>query len=129
VWAAVNAFATMGLAAHDAAVAWDLVVRQSLAAHARAYPDVWYGIWSGPDAYNAHFGSRPGETFVQPATPMAEYPVMNANAHAGPLLALLAALGVTAHPDGVRVEPRDAPVPQEWTLHTALGNFTGPGAS
>ncbi len=127
VWAAVNAFAAMGVAAHDPAVAWDLLGRQSLAAHARAYPDVWYGIWSGPDAYNAHFGSRPGETFVQPATPMAEHPIMNANAHAGPLLALLSVLGVTTGPDGVHVDRRDAPVPGEWQLHSALGTLTPAG--
>jgi hypothetical protein len=123
VWAAVNAFATMGLASHDAALAWELLGKQSLAAHAHAYPHVWYGIWSGPDAYNAHFGSRPGETFVQPATPMAEYPIMNANAHAGPLLSLLAVLGITTTSGGVVVEPRADPVPQAWTLHTALGTF------
>lgn len=32
---------------------------------------------------------------MQPATPMQEYPVMNSNAHAGPLLGLLKVLAVT----------------------------------
>jgi hypothetical protein len=100
-------------------------VKQSLAAHAAAYPDVWYGVWSGPDAYNAWFGERAGgETFVQPATPMTEFPVMNSNAHAGPLLALLRVLGLETTPDGPVVAPRgDAP---PWSLATALGTFCGP---
>lgn len=94
VWAAINSLLAWGLAAHDRELATDCLRRQMLAAHAAAYPEIWYGIWSGPDAYNAHFGERAGETFVQPATPMAEYPVMNSNAHAGPLLALAKVAGI-----------------------------------
>jgi hypothetical protein len=123
VWAAINALLAWGVAVHDAGRAWELVQRQSLAAHTRAYPHVWYGQWSGPDAYNAHFGSRPGETFVQPATPMREWPVLNANAHAGPLLALLRTLGVETGPDGISVAPRPGGR-SEWSLTTALGRFS-----
>lgn len=125
VWAAINALLAWGYAAHDPARALRSIEQQSLAAHAHAYPNVWYGIWSGPDAYNAHFGDRPGETFVQPATPMTEFPVMNSNAHAGPLLALLRVLGIETEPRGVVVRPRlDLPT---WRLETALGTFTGGG--
>jgi hypothetical protein len=100
VWAAIGGLLTVGLARHDPGLARESLHRQTFAAHAAAYPHVWYGIWSGPDAYNSEMGEQPGETFVQPATPMTEYPVMNANAHAGPLLALLGALGIEATPDG-----------------------------
>lgn len=124
VWAAINALLAWGMSLHDGERGWALVERQSLAAHARAYPDVWYGRWSGPDAYNAWFGSRPGETFVQPATPMREWPVMNANAHAGPLLAAVRALGVEAGPEGLTVTARRGG-PCGWTLHTALGELRG----
>ena len=124
VWAAINALLAWGVARHDGDRAWQLVERQSLAAHARAYPDVWYGRWSGPDAYNAWFGSRPGETFVQPATPMQEWPVLNANAHAGPLLAAVRALGIEADRDGLRVHPRPG-APTGWTLRTRLGDLRG----
>ncbi|MFH1150759.1 MAG: hypothetical protein V1748_09845 [Actinomycetota bacterium] len=89
VWAAINALLAWGYALREPALALQCLERQSLAAHAAAYPRVWFGIWSGPDAYNSHLGIRPGETFVHPATPMQEFPVMNSNAHAGPLLALL----------------------------------------
>ncbi len=95
VWAAINAFLAWGLSLHDGELALECLYKQTLAAHADAYPRVWYGIWSGPDCYNAHYAERPGETFNLPATPMAEYPVMNSNAHAGPLLAARKVFGRT----------------------------------
>jgi hypothetical protein len=97
-----------------------------LARHARCYPDVWYGIWSGPDAYNAWFGEQPGQTFVQPATPMQEFPVMNSNAHAGPLLGLLRVLGVETTPSGLTVVPRGQPT--GWRLATPTHVFDAAGA-
>ena len=130
VWAAVNGLLAWGLARHDVDLAWSCLRAQSLAAHARAYPHVWYGIWSGPDAFNAHFGSRPGETFVQPATPMAEFPVMNSNAHAAPLLGLLGVLGLQTGPAGVHVAGRPGGPP--WRLACPLGTWSsadGPGAA
>ena len=119
VWAAINGLLAWAYALHDPELAWRSLSKQSLAAHARAYPHVWYGIWSGPDAYNAHYADRPGETFVQPATPMAEYPVMNSNAHALPILALLRVLGIETSRDGIVINPtlaRAAP----WRLDTPL---------
>lgn len=119
VWAAIGGLLGWAHATVDPARGWDSLVRHSLAAHAAAYPHIWYGIWSGPDAYNAWFGSRPGETFVQPATPMRDFPVMNANAHAGPLLGLLGVLGIGTEPEGIVVRPRPGLGP--WRLRTALG--------
>ena len=120
VWPAIGALTVWGLALHDPESAWRSLAKQTFAAHARAYPHVWYGIWSGPDAYNSHHGERPGETYVQPATPMREFPVMNSNAHAAPLLALLKALGVEATPEGVVVESRAPARLDGWRLRTAL---------
>jgi hypothetical protein len=127
VWAALSAATTWGLALHDPDAAWRSLARQSLAAHARAYPHVWYGIWSGPDSYNAHDAEAPGQTFVQPATPMREFPVMNSNAHAGPLLALLAVLGVESTPGGFTVTPRVPGDVGPWRLRTALLDVRGEG--
>lgn len=106
VWAAVNGLLTWGYALHDPRRAMRILSKQSLAAHARAYPHIWYGIWSGPDAYNAHWADRPGETFVHPATPMREFPIMNSNAHALPLLALLRVAGIETTPEGILVRPK-----------------------
>ncbi|MER3395842.1 MAG: hypothetical protein C4319_03545 [Acidimicrobiia bacterium] len=95
VWAAINAFLAWGLARYDRDLAIECLRKQTLASHARSYPNIWYGIWSGPDSYNAHYAERPGETFNLPATPMSQYPVMNSNAHAGPLLAARKIFGET----------------------------------
>lgn len=128
VWAAINGLLSWAYALHDPELAWRSIEKQSLAAHARAYPNVWFGVWSGPDAYNAHYAERPGETFTHPATPMQEYPVMNSNAHAGPLLALLKVLGVEATPEGIIVEPRLRKGAGPWRLSTALVDVESDGS-
>ncbi|MBU1670295.1 MAG: hypothetical protein KKF41_14395 [Actinobacteria bacterium] len=116
VWAAMNSLLAWGYALREPGLALQCLKRQSLAAHATAYPRVWFGVWSGPDAYNSYLGMRPGETFIHPATPMQEFPVMNSNAHAGPLLGLLKALGVQASPAGVTVTPRPEVIDGPWRI-------------
>lgn len=87
IWAAINAFLCWGLALQRPDLAEALFEKLRVATRARAYPGIWYGLWSGPDCFNAPYASRPGETFHLPATPMDEFPVMNSNWHAAPLLA------------------------------------------
>lgn len=127
VWSAICGLLAWGYSLHDPVLAWRCLEKQSLSAHARAYPDVWFGIWSGPDSYNAHYADRPGETFIQPATPMQEFPVMNSNAHAGPLLGLLKVLGVEAATEGIRVEPRLPEGFGPWRLATPVLNVESDG--
>jgi hypothetical protein len=52
---------------------------------------------------------------------MREFPVMNSNAHAGPLLALLRVLGIEATPEGIIVEPRAPTAAGAWRLSTPVG--------
>ncbi len=122
-WAALSGLLAWGLSLHRPDSAVECLRKQTFAAHARAYPDQWAGIWSGPDAFNAPYARDPGGTFIQPATPMAEFPVMNANANAGVLLALTRVLGLEPGTDGLRVR-RDSPL-GSWALSTALGRFEG----
>jgi Glycosyl hydrolase 36 superfamily, catalytic domain len=127
VWAAINGLLAWAYSLHDPALAWRCLEKQTLASHARAYPRVWYGIWSGPDAYNAHYAEAPGETFIHPATPMRDFPVMNSHSHAGPLLALLKVLGIEAGPAGLEVHPRMPGSAGEWKLSTTLADFEWDG--
>ena len=60
---------------------------------------------------------------MQPATPMREFPVMNSNAHAGPLLGLLKLLGIEATPNGVILQPRAASALGAWRLSTTLAKL------
>jgi len=82
------------------AMAFDAWRRMTLAAHAAAYPAVWEGTLSGPDAFNAPESSRPGRTWGTPALAMQGFPVANLHSHAQPLLAYLRLLGVEPTPSG-----------------------------
>jgi hypothetical protein len=61
-----------------------------------AYPHIWYGIWTGPDSYNAHYAQRPGEAFFHLPTPMCDFPALNMNLHACFLHSLIRVLGFNA---------------------------------
>jgi hypothetical protein len=117
-WAAIDAWTAWAWSKVDPAAAWRFFLKTTLAARAEAYPEVWYGVWSGPDAYNAHYHPRPGETFNLNATPMTLFPVMNMNRHAGPLLAAIKQAGIGFDAQGLIIAPR---LPfDRFTLHLPL---------
>lgn len=105
-WAAIDGLVAWAWAQHDPARAWAFYQGTTLAARAAAYPDVWYGVWSGPDAYNAHYHARPGETFLLNFTPMTDFPVMNMNRHAGPLLDAVKFAGIEPRGGAIEIRPR-----------------------
>lgn len=118
VWPAISALLTWGYANSDEQLAFDHLARNTMAAHAVAYPEVWYGIWSGPDGLNGPGGDRPGESWYSPVTPMVDFPVMNNNQHAMPMLAAIRVAGVDATSKGIRIAPH---VPSKmFSLKTAL---------
>src|SRR5579872_1577353 len=81
IWPSLNQTLVWALAASDPATAWDEWKKNSFAAHAEAYPDIWYGIWSGPDSYNAPFSKTPGAT-GSPGFKGTDFPVLNLHSHA-----------------------------------------------
>lgn len=96
-----------GGAEFAAALAWDEFSRSLLSTHARAYPDVWVGVWSGPDAYNSERDPQPGYTWDSPEMSLwcNAFPIMNVHAHCQPLLSALRLAGVEATSRGIRVRP------------------------
>ncbi len=104
VWPAISGLLTWGYAASDPERAWGHLTRNTLAAHALTWPTRWYGIWSGPDGISTT-GEHAGESWWSPVTPMVDFPVLNNNAHAMPLLALLRTLGVSATARGLELAP------------------------
>ncbi len=104
-WAAIDSWLAWAWATHDPERAWEFYLSTTLAAHAEAYPHIWYGIWSGPDSFNAHDHPRPGETFNAGFTPMTDFPVMNMNRHAGPLLDAIKLAGVRPHAGRIVIDP------------------------
>ncbi len=114
VWPAISAPLTWGYAISDPERAWAHLTRNTMAAHAVAFPDVWYGIWSGPDGVS----SKSGLAWKSQVTPMTDFPVQNNNYHAMPLLAALRMAGIEATATGIRVSPR---IPRSrYSLRTRL---------
>lgn len=105
VWPVANAWLTAAYARRDPAEAWSSFTRNTLAAHAEAYPGLWYGIWTGPDSWNGPDKPRAGEADAHIATALTDYPALNAHMHTSPLRALTDLIGVTGTRDGLRIAP------------------------
>jgi hypothetical protein len=113
----INGTLVWALAVAGGPSAWDEWKKNSLAMHAEAYPEIWYGIWSGPDTYNSVLSKYPGQTMFTPRLPdgrrspqdwglyWTDYPVMNMHIHAWPLYTTAKLLGVEFHEHGVNFAP------------------------
>ena len=118
VWFAMNFLLTWAYGLYDSRRAWNSLLKNSMAHHATLHPNLWYGIWSGPDAFNADYAKRAGETYYHLATPTTDFPVMNLNLHANFLTALIKLCGVEPDAKGLTISPR-LPL-QRFTLKTNL---------
>lgn len=94
VWFSVNMTLVWAASRLMPELAWDEWRRMTLAAHADAYPGIWEGTLSGPDAYNAPESSRAGHTWHTPIVSMQHFPVNNLHSHSAPLIAYLRLLGI-----------------------------------
>ncbi len=123
VWPAISAPLTAGYAVTDPERAFAHFRRNSMAAHARAFPENWYGIWSGPDGVS----SKSGWAWKSQVTPMTDFPVQNANYHTMPIYAALKIAGVDATARGLRISPR---VPsRNFALETRLVELRQAGST
>jgi hypothetical protein len=129
IWPSINGTLIWALALVDGAQAWDEWKKNCLALHAEAYPDIWYGLWSGPDTYNSVLSKYPGQTMFIESSPddhsqhpalglnWTDYPVMNMHPHAWPLYSAAKLLGLAFQENGVSFQP---------TLPLAEYEFTSP---
>jgi hypothetical protein len=101
--------------------AWQELQANTLFNHARKYPAIWFGIWSGPDTYLPATSDRPGETWIIPHhMGLQAWPVQILFPHSEVLNATLWMLGIEASAEGISVRPR---VPfDRWS-------WSGPGLS
>jgi len=100
-WYSINMTLVWAAAKAGHPLAWDEWRRMTLGAHTAAYPEIWEGTLSGPDAWNAPESPRPGRTWsAAPAFAMQAFPVANMHSHAQPILAYLRLLGVEPTPRG-----------------------------
>jgi Glycosyl hydrolase 36 superfamily, catalytic domain len=98
IFAAINGTLIWALALNNGEMAWDEWKKNTLARHAAVYPDLWFGIWSGPDAYNSIHSRDPGGTGL-------DFPVLNMHSHTWPLYSSTKLLGLEFHSDGLRFHP------------------------
>jgi len=113
VFGAINGTLVWALAKVSGSMAWDEWKKNSLARHADLYPDMWFNIWSGPDAYNSVLSKTPGST-------PPDFPVMNMHPHAWPLYSAAKLLGLEFHETGVNFRP-DLPLPDYEFSSSLLG--------
>jgi len=119
VWPSINGTLVWALTQVDGSMAWDEWKKNTLAQHAEAYPETWYGIWSGPDCYNSVLSRYPGQTIFderiltegQQGRPMitrvnwTDFPVMNMHPHAWTLYDIVKLIGIEFTPEGVELMP------------------------
>jgi len=118
IWHATNSLLAWAYSFSRPDYAWTSLKKNTLASHAESYPDLWYGIWSGPDSYNAPESERPGEAAAHIATALTDFPVMNMNQHSNPLIALIKTAGIFPEKDGIRILPA-LPL-KRWAFHLPL---------
>ena len=119
IFAAINGTLIWALALVNGDMAWDEWKKNTLARHAEVYPDMWFGTWSGPDAYNSVLSKNPGGTGP-------DFPVLNMHSHAWPLYTAAKLLGLEFHEHGVNFRPV-LPLPQYEFASPLIGFKKFPG--
>ena len=105
VWPSLNATLIWALALVDGRMAWDEWLKNTAARHAEVYPDIWYGVLSGSDTWNAAGSKHPGETVNAGFLHYTDWPVMNLHSHACALYALTKLVGLEFTAKGLRIAP------------------------
>lgn len=123
IWPAMNAFLTWAYFMASPELGWISLNKNTLATHASVYPDIWYGIWTGPDSFNSPTSERPGQAAASLTTALTDFPAMNANEDSSPLIALIkGGAGIMPGQDGIQISPH-FPL-NEWTLDLPLIGIT-----
>jgi hypothetical protein len=108
IWPSLNQTLVWALAGVDPAMAWDEWKKNTFRAHANAYPDIWYGIWSGNDSWNSPLSKHPGAAANDPYFHGTDFPVLNVHSHACFLYSAVKLLGIEFTESGFNVSPEIA---------------------
>ncbi|MFW9999368.1 MAG: GH36-type glycosyl hydrolase domain-containing protein [Candidatus Hodarchaeota archaeon] len=122
IWYSINGTLIWALSKVDGKMAWDEWKKNTLVYHAENYPDIWYGIWSGPDTYNSVLSKYPGHTIFNPfyltgdpkdeskiltstGLNFTDFPIMNLHSHAWPLYNTIHLIGAEFTSEGIKFSP------------------------
>jgi len=107
IWFAMNGPGAYALSKYAPEIGYDELKKNSLAWHAIQYPELWYGIWSGPDSFNSVFSNHPGATWLESkiAGGPSLFPVMNNNSHAQFLWPIARMAGFNPTSEGYLIHP------------------------
>jgi hypothetical protein len=103
IWPSLNQTLVWALTGIDPAMAWEEWKRNTLAHHAEAYPDIWYGVWSGNDSWNSPISKHPGGAANEPYFHGTDFPVLNVHAHACSLYSASKLLGIEFTGSGLKL--------------------------
>ncbi|MGA2251943.1 hypothetical protein [Terracidiphilus sp.] len=106
IWPSLNQTLVWALAGIDPAMAWEEWKRNTLACHAEAYPDLWYGVWSGNDSWNSPLNKHPGGAADEQYFRGTDFPVLNVHAHACSLYSASKLLGMEFTAAGMKLNLR-----------------------
>jgi hypothetical protein len=106
IWSSINGTLVWALAITSHDLAWDEWKKNTLARHAEAYPELWYGIWSGSDQYDSELSNTPGQVSTEfLGVKYTDFPVMNMHSHAWPLYSITKLVGLEFSTEGVDLAP------------------------
>ncbi|MBT8492693.1 MAG: hypothetical protein KJO07_06505 [Deltaproteobacteria bacterium] len=109
---AISGWVTAAASRADAARGFALFVKSLAFTRAELFPNLWYGIWSGPESYVGS-GNAEGMVGSSIQTAFGDEPALNVHPHAASIRGLMGVLGLSPTVDGIRIDPR---VPGE-TFH------------
>ena len=124
IWPAMNGPAMLALSRYEPGLAWQEFKKNALAWHAETYPQIWFGIWGGPDCWNAAASKRPGETWSVSNPVLAlsaqQWPVMNTHSHSQWLWAAARIAGLNPTAQGYVMDPK---IPGDFAFSSAVATL------
>ncbi|NHJ26369.1 MAG: hypothetical protein EAX89_17455, partial [Candidatus Lokiarchaeota archaeon] len=125
IWPSINGTLIWALSLVDRELGFEEWKKNSLAYHAENYPEIWYGIWSGPDTINSELSKYPGQTIFRAFEQIdgdkrsndeenlghigldwTDFPVFNLHPHAWPLYNTKHLMGISFTIEGLEIKPK-----------------------
>jgi len=125
IWPSINGTLIWALSLVDRELGFEEWKKNSLAYHAENYPEIWYGIWSGPDTINSELSKYPGQTIFRAFEQIdgdkrsndeenlghigldwTDFPVFNLHPHAWPLYNTKHLMGISFTIEGLEINPK-----------------------